>query len=301
MKGESTRKRTRETATDSKSKDSSSSQEPSPKKPPAYGKQDYWEQRYNQNLNDESDSKQKALPETFHSWYFSYEELSPILLPIILGDIADDESDNDNNEFVQEDEAEQEESPNHKNTTEVGKEDGENDSDENGDQDEHIEENGDAEEEDEDEDFVEFEEIEDDDSGDQAARRMGLAKDGAISVLEVGCGDVPLGRDLARGIASLESAIGVAASNILKQVVCIDYAKSVIDIMKKEQEKESSDSVSVLYEVGDARKLVYPDSSFELILEKGTMDAMLSDTTEGAENCRLIVAECARLLTVGGE
>jgi hypothetical protein len=299
MKGEITQKRAREIATDSKSKDSSSSEEPSAKKPPAYGKQDYWEQRYNQNLKDESDSKQDALPETFHAWYFSYEELSPILLPIILGDIADDGSDNDNNEFVQEDEAEEEESPNHKN--EIGKEDDENDSDENGSQDEHIEEDGDAEEEDEDEDFVEFEEIEDDDSGDQAPRRMGLAKDGAISVLEIGCGDVPLGRDLALGVASLESATGVAASNILKQVVCIDYAKSVIDIMKKEQEKESSDSVLVLYEVGDARKLVYPDSSFELILEKGTMDAMLSDTAEGAENCRLIVAECARLLTVGGE
>jgi hypothetical protein len=299
MKGESTQKRAREIETDSKSKDSSSSQEPSPKKPPAYGKKDYWEQRYNQNLNDESDSKHNAVPENFHSWYFSYEELSPILLPIILGDIADDGSDNDNNEFVQEDESEQEETPNHKNTTDIGKEDDENDADENGVQDKYIEENGDAEEEDEDEDFVEFEEIEDDDS--EAPRRMGLSKDGAISVLEVGCGDVPLGRDLARGVASLESATGVAASNILKQVVCIDYAKSVIDIMKKEQEKESSDSVSVLYEVGDARKLVYPDSSFELILEKGTMDAMLSDTTEGAENCRLIVAECARLLTVGGE
>ena len=86
--------------------------------------------------------------------------------------------------------------------------------------------------------------------------------------------------------------------------------------MKKEQEEEvskstesssssssttSSSSVLLKYEVGDARKLSYADSSFELILEKGTMDAMLSDSDVGSENCRLIVAECARLLTVGGK
>jgi SAM-dependent methyltransferase len=154
-------------------------------------------------------------------------------------------------------------------------------------------------------DYDELAEFEVDDEED-APKRVGLAKDGAISILEVGCGDAPLGRDLAKGIQQLESATGVAASNILKRVVCIDYARTVIDSMKKEQEKEKTESskkpqaVPVVYEVGDARKLSYSDSSFELILEKGTLDAMLSDTTIGTENCRLIVAECGRLLSIGG-
>ena len=70
--------------------------------------------------------------------------------------------------------------------------------------------------------------------------------------------------------------------------------------MKKQQQSEKS-SVTVEYEVADARKLPYDDESFELLIEKGTLDAMLSDTKDGAENSRLIVGECARVLASGGK
>lgn len=292
MEGETSQKRSRETATDS-------SEEPPAKRPPAYGEQDYWEQRYDKNLMKEASGEQDDNPEAFHSWYFSYDELSPILLPIILGDSVDDLGDTDDDELNEENE--QEDSPNNQISASAGQEDEEDNSDDGGGESVNEGCNGLGPGEDESDDFIEIEEIEDDESGDQAPTRAGLSKDGAIAVLEVGCGDVPLGRDLVRGIEKLESATGSAASNILKNVVCVDYAKSVVDALKAEQQKESQKSVSVLYEVGDARKLVYSDASFDLILEKGTMDAMLSDKSEGVENCKLIVAECARLLTVGGE
>ena len=67
--------------------------------------------------------------------------------------------------------------------------------------------------------------------------------------------------------------------------------------MKQEMKNETG--IPVLYEVGDARDLSYKNESFEIILEKGTLDAMLSDS-DGVSNCRKIVAECARLLTIGG-
>ena len=35
-------------------------------------------------------------------------------------------------------------------------------------------------------------------------------------------------------------------------------------------------------------------------MDKGTLDAMLSDSNEGIQNCIQIVSEASRLLTVGG-
>eukprot|EP00980_Cylindrotheca_fusiformis_P028117 scaffold22581_cov123-Cylindrotheca_fusiformis.AAC.14 len=301
MKEEISQKRKREVTTDeSTAKDESALPEPEAKKVPAYGTKDYWEHRYHTNQSEEPNSHQEDAPEAFHSWYFNYEELSPILLPIILGD----DENNVDNDSVPEDGKKEEGSAHSEVDTNVGKEDPETTSDPIDVEDaENIKGNGnkaDSEVDNEDEDEHDHEEFEDDSSTDQVPSRVGLSKDGAISVLEIGCGDVPLGRDLARGIEKLEASTGVPASNILKKVVCTDYAKSVIDCMKTMHEKELSSSVSVLFEVGDARKLAFPDSSFELILEKGTMDAMLSDTSEGTENCKQIVAESARLLTAGG-
>jgi len=53
--------------------------------------------------------------------------------------------------------------------------------------------------------------------------------------------------------------------------------------------------------VADARELPFPDETFRLIFEKGTMDAMISDAEVGATNCVRIVTECARTLAAGGK
>jgi SAM-dependent methyltransferase len=60
-------------------------------------------------------------------------------------------------------------------------------------------------------------------------------------------------------------------------------------------------TISISYEVADARKLPYKGESFDLLLEKGTLDAMLSGGDgSGSENCRQIVSECGRVLKKGG-
>jgi SAM-dependent methyltransferase len=67
----------------------------------------------------------------------------------------------------------------------------------------------------------------------------------------------------------------------------------------------NSDSLATLdsildFETADARKLAYGDESFELILEKGTLDAMLADKENGIKNCQTIIGECARVVKQGG-
>lgn len=156
-------------------------------------------------------------------------------------------------------------------------------------------------------DFEVIEMDDDEDDDEDPVLRVGLAKDGPISVLEVGCGDAPLGRDLALSIQEYGISIGQDPSSIVQKVVCLDYSKNVIETMKEEQEKKQIQSnakekgLPVHYEVADARQLSYQNESFEMILEKGTLDAMLSDSDgSGQENCRKIVSECARVLKVCG-
>ena len=152
---------------------------------------------------------------------------------------------------------------------------------------------------------------EDDDDDDSAIIRVGLAKNGPISVLEVGCGNCPLGRDLAMSVEEHGTTIGQDPSSIISKVICMDYSKNVIDSMKEEQKSQKiieetskimeKKQIPILYEVVDARQLPYGNESFEIILEKGTLDAMLSDEDgNGPKNCRMIVSECARVLAIGG-
>ena len=288
------------------------------KQAPAYGSKEYWETRYERSSADSNDQISSnnnheegdggEQPEAFHAWYFSYEELSPILLPLILGE----------GEMEEDDVKDAPDEGINVKATDDSKQDSTTLNDPKEEEEESLQEEENSIEEKEaeskerdDEEFLEFEELEEEEEeeeeeeGEESSNRIGLAKDGPISVLEVGCGDVPLGRDLLLGIQQLESMTGVEAINILKRVICIDYSKNVIEKMKKQWEEDTKGvtrppSVPLKYEIGDARKLSYPASNFELILEKGTMDAMLSDSDVGSENCRLIVAECARLLTIGG-
>eukprot|EP00536_Pseudo-nitzschia_multiseries_P011704 jgi/Psemu1/260060/estExt_Genewise1Plus.C_4120007 len=242
------------------------------KSTPEYGSQEYWEDRYKSNPDDQH-QKGEDDPEPYHAWYFKFEDLAPLLMPLILGD---DEEDNHENEEI---DLEQNEAGN-----ENGNESGE-----------------------ESDDFEVIEMNHDDDDDEEPVFRVGLAKDGPISVLEVGCGDAPLGRDLALSIQDYGVTTEQDPSTIIQKIVCLDYSKNVIETMKDEQQKNQGQSdekekgPQVHYEVADARQLSYKNESFEMILEKGTLDAMLSDSNgSGQENCRKIVSECARVLKVGG-
>lgn len=137
-------------------------------------------------------------------------------------------------------------------------------------------------------------------------RREGLVPKGLpISVLEVGCGDVPLINELAEELLKTNARV--------ERLVGCDYSASAIAALQQEQQQKEIRSTStnnethvaspqenkVSYVQADARQLPYSDSSVSLILEKGTLDAMLSDK-EGPTHCRSILSECARVLCRNG-
>ena len=313
--------------------------EPEAKRPksdtPAYGSKEYWENRYQRQFNDADEAKEvessaETLP--YHAWYYSYADLRPLVVPLLIGgrnDLQDilakaesqvEEADDEEGEDDEEEESESGEG-NHvtqlcdsddANSEACREEDavqGENDgttgnivnagngsSGDGSDDDGFVEVGGDDDDDDDDEDAVE---------------REGLSKKGPVSVLEVGCGDVPLGAGLALEFKEMEESTGDSAAKIFKQIICTDCSPTVVASMKTKYRnfktskmglEESVDigNIPLDFAVADARKLDYADGSFELVLEKGTLDAMLSDTEEGGQNCVKIIRELARVLTMEG-
>jgi hypothetical protein len=341
--------------------------------PPCYGSQEYWEQRYqnhqtdsitsvaggndkgDDNSNTKGDQEKNgdhdasgALP--FHAWYFTYQDLRPLILPLILGGreeargvmdeaLADaptaaatsDAPTATSDALGKIDESSKGGQTGNLDETRDEKDvaDCDSDSDDNGSASETEE--LDEEEDDDDDDAEEdgdFEEVGDDDDEDEEEEvdREGLASNGPISVLEVGCGDVPLGADLSFELEKLEQETGCSSQGIVKRIVCIDYSETVVHAMAKQYLSGPTTTVTdndtntntetatttdtnldtdksggpLVFAVEDARRLSYPNESFELVLEKGTLDAMLSNKESGVANCVEIVTECARVLTMRG-
>jgi SAM-dependent methyltransferase len=309
--------------------------------PPEYGSLNYWEQRYQKQLlkkdsansqdvngnNDngkDDDDDDGVVP--FHAWYFTYQDLRPLLLPLVLGGRQEaretmDEAragDADDDEFVDSHYDSQSNSKEISPADKDGKQPEESDppedeSDNEGEEksDNEGEEKSDDDNKDNDDEEDEYEEVEFDEYEEEevAVDRDGLADNGPISILEVGCGDVPLGADLALELQKLGRDNDCTSKGIIKQILCIDYSPTVIQAMQeqyltKKQDDGDASAVDQLaplaFSVEDARKMSFKDESFELILEKGTLDAMLSNKQEGVANCVNIVSECARVLSIGG-
>jgi ubiquinone/menaquinone biosynthesis C-methylase UbiE len=118
---------------------------------------------------------------------------------------------------------------------------------------------------------------------------------------------VPLSKGLALELSNLELTTGSKADQVVKEIVCCDYSATVIYICKENQRREISDMLSngkplmVDYVTADARQLQYPDGRFHLVMEKGTLDAVLSDKETGVDSSIQIMTECARVLKEGGK
>jgi hypothetical protein len=325
----SDRKRPRQAEDD----DNKSSSPSPPPPPPPYGSKEYWEERYKRLKTEKSkeSSEGDEEPAPFHAWYFNYEELAPLILPLILGDDAGQIDDNSDLPAGSTDNTTEEKESGHCATAvsngndpsksdekveeslteaDVSQQQGEPSASE--DENEANSSRGGDSDDDNADDFVEVEGGDDDDEEDEdddededgPPSRSGLAKDGPIEILEVGCGDVPLGKDIIAGIQELEkSEDTIVTEKILKRVICIDYSTMVIEAMRSREKLETTGnrSVPLEYEIADARKLPYESERFQFILEKGTMDAMLSDLKTGRENCRAIVSEMARVVSIGGK
>lgn len=304
---------------------------------PPYGSQSYWELRYqsheklrkrddtnvgkgsNETMDkiefsdkkstvvNDSDSKIESKETTTrnqegeliiitpaeHAWYFTYEELAPLLIPLILGEEAQTD---DDDEEIEEMEYE---------------EDYDNVDDEVEVEDDAVE--AVAEEEINHDLNVNDRNEEKDEISLNENKKIYDEKD-RKSLLEIGCGDVPLGLDLAnekdlfvvpQSKLSVESETEKNAndmSNILSRIVCCDYSETCIQYLKDKYSTKESDctTTQVEYIVQDARDLPYKDEEFDIICDKGTLDAMLSDKVEGIGNCVKIVAEVGRVLARNG-
>ena len=275
--------------------------------PPPYGTQEYWEIRYAESSI------------SGHSWYFTYDELRPLLLPLLLGRDTETFVDGDDDEGEWEEEEEEAAG-----AEEIEAEKEIEDQAEGGNK-ATSEDDGQAENESKSSD-------DDDDNASHA-----LEEHPPKSVLEVGCGDVPLGHALLLDLLSMQRDTGADANLVVKEIVCNDYAKSVVDALRKQQSEhwmsgnvkgsyetaegrdgrkverlaldkateggiEPTDrpTLDVTYVMEDARDMAYKDESFDLIIDKGTTDALLSDKEEGISNCVKVVAEMGRCVTRGG-
>ena len=193
---------------------------------PAYGSQEYWEKRY--ETKDETPENEDD-PEPYHAWYFKFDDLAPILLPLIVGTAEYEENSEDigeDEENDSEDEKEEDVNPtnNIDNESEDKKEANKTPDDEQKGASSESDEDEEGSDEEEIEGFevIEMEEDEDEEDANSATVRHGLSKEGPISVLEVGCGDAPLGQDLVTSIQAYGSKSGTDPSKIIEKIVCLD-------------------------------------------------------------------------------
>lgn len=242
---------------------------------PDYGSKEYWESRYKFNLENNRDdgSKDEAQADSNkkqclehgdnsrnentkgHAWYFTYEELKPLIIPLLLGQpVASDEEDEDENEDIE--------------GEEVDNDDGKKDSS-----------------------------AKNEETQKEKDHSVPILPTQQKSMLEIGCGDMPIATDFAK---EEELMIDFENENktktkkpLLKRVVCFDYSSIVIQQLKEEDSHNNDERIE--YTVLDARSLPYKNNEFDIILDKGTLDAMLSDKIEGKKNCIAIVREAARV------
>lgn len=355
--------------------------------PPPYGSQAYWEERYQaqfaflhkqqqqqqEELQTKKDSKQEDQEESkeedtstlaYHSWYFSYDELRPLLLPLLLGGreaarrvlLENRASAQEDGERQDESCEEEEEEDDEVDVTVSGagavekvtcseersrggllvsdraleekkaeedylKKVAEPPKDES-----DIDEGVEFEEQDDNQSSCSDESDEGEDRSMFPDRQDGLASiDGPVAILELGCGDVPLGAALALELQELQQTTGSSARNIVKHILCTDYSPTVIETMRRQYcckdsctpgtattvatPSANTDHTLTTIDIGnvplefatvDARALPYESNAYALVMEKGTLDAMLSDKAKGVRNCVSIVAECARVVKAGG-
>ncbi|KAG9300233.1 hypothetical protein G9A89_011306 [Geosiphon pyriformis] len=111
------------------------------------------------------------------------------------------------------------------------------------------------------------------------------------NILILGCGNSTLSEEL----------YDVGYKNITN----IDFSPVVINQM---HERCSKTHGQMKWEVMDVRSLTFPDASFDIVIDKGTMDALLCDkgdvwnpADDVIENARQEVDEVVRVLKPGGK
>ena len=78
-------------------------------------------------------------------------------------------------------------------------------------------------------------------------------------------------------------------------ITSIDYSASVIAEMRAKTENQSG----LAWEVMDVTAMTYTDGSWPVVVDKGTIDAMLC-SSDGDADGRAIIKEALRVLAFGG-
>ncbi|ORY83641.1 S-adenosyl-L-methionine-dependent methyltransferase, partial [Protomyces lactucae-debilis] len=109
-------------------------------------------------------------------------------------------------------------------------------------------------------------------------------------ILVLGCGTSTLSEELWR--------------SGYKHVTSVDFSPRCIELMQQRH----ADKPEMLWDVGDVRSLeAYPDAFFDVVIDKGVMDAMLDgcslwDPPEDVKaNCFQEIEASARVLRQGGK
>lgn len=101
-----------------------------------------------------------------------------------------------------------------------------------------------------------------------------------LKILNVGCGNSDLSENMFDdGYTGIHS---------------IDYSDVVIQKMKEDTRKKN-----IHFETMDVRKLTFPDGFFDVIIDKGTLDAILCGK-DSAVNAGEMLRQCRRVLKPGG-
>lgn len=114
-------------------------------------------------------------------------------------------------------------------------------------------------------------------------RALGLPPTARVLVL--GCGNSTLSADLHRECG-------------LRDIISVDFDAGVIDEMRR----KSTKLPSLRWQVADVRELPFAAASFDAIVDKGTLDAMMTreSDAEVAESVRRMFQEVRRVLAPGG-
>eukprot|EP01006_Ploeotia_vitrea_P038351 TRINITY_DN66227_c6_g3_i2.p1 TRINITY_DN66227_c6_g3~~TRINITY_DN66227_c6_g3_i2.p1 ORF type:complete len:209 (-),score=104.04 TRINITY_DN66227_c6_g3_i2:356-982(-) len=102
----------------------------------------------------------------------------------------------------------------------------------------------------------------------------------ALKVLVVGCGNSPMSKHM--------------YEDGFEDMTSIDYSDVVIEKMRQTDPDNKYNFMSM-----DVRKLKFPDAHFDLIVDKGTLDAILCGS-DSSRNAGMMLAECKRVLKPGG-
>ena len=293
---------------------------------PSYGSQHYWDERYQKNNSSDPKDRDQQKDENEDdetspgfSWYFTYNELRPLLLPLVLGRGEEEETWSDCDEEMEDildddgedDEADEDSEIKNANEEEADSQEDNKDDDVDGDNSSNIDdEDIDGLEENENKNENENSSIDDDERSDVEESFTFDPNRSPQTVLEIGCGDAPVGDELCRNILQIQEKTKVDAKKMVDRIVCFDYSKTCIDFQQEKQRQEQKEQLTELnskestlrvdYKVHDARDLPYKDKEFNVIIDKGTLDAMLSDKVEGKNNCVKIISEAARTLAIEG-